>query len=87
VDDRRAESGWVELTYWLYRPTLGWERISRRATEADVDAASGTDVLLEDDPVLIPLETLPGRDHYEFGAGEAPPWRWGVRGVHAGWSS
>src|SRR3954468_21151262 len=30
LDHRRSE-GWIELTYWLYRPTLGWERIVRRA--------------------------------------------------------
>jgi hypothetical protein len=87
IDDRRAEQGWVEVTYWLYRPTLGWERVVRRATEADVEAASGTAVLLEDDPVLVPLETLPGRDHYDFPAAEEPPWRWRLRGLHPGWSS
>jgi hypothetical protein len=87
VLDRRTESGWVEVTYWLYRPTLGWERVSRRATQADVEAASGTRVLLKDDPVLVPLETLPGRDHYEFPAAEEPPWRWRVEGRHPGWSS
>src|SRR6187399_2726914 len=24
IDDRRRSRGWVELTYWLYRPGLGW---------------------------------------------------------------
>src|SRR4051795_11954979 len=43
--DRRASEGWVEVVYWLYRPTIGWQRLSRRATEADVQAASGTEVL------------------------------------------
>jgi len=42
-------------------PTIGWERVTRRATQADVEAASGTPVLLKDDPALVPLETLPGR--------------------------
>ncbi|HEY1285717.1 MAG TPA: hypothetical protein VGF04_06480 [Solirubrobacterales bacterium] len=87
LDDRRRSLGWVEITYWLYRPTIGWEKILRRATEADVEAASGTRVLLKDDPMLVPLETLPGRDHYDFPAGEEPPWRWHVRGVYPGWSS
>jgi hypothetical protein len=87
IEDRRGDLGWVEITYWLYRPTLGWERIVRRATQADVDAAAGTSVLLKDDPVLIPLETLPGRDHYDFPAGEEPPWRWRLKGIHNGWSS
>jgi hypothetical protein len=86
IDDRGGD-GWVEVTYWLYRPTLGWSRVTRRATEADVDAASGTRVLLKDDPLLVPLETVPGRDHYDFAAGEEPPWRWMLRGRHPGWSS
>jgi hypothetical protein len=87
VEDRRLGLGWIEISYWLYRPGLGWERIVRRATQADVDAASGTAVLLEDDPALVPLETLPGRDHYDFPPGERPPWQWNVRGIHPGWSS
>jgi hypothetical protein len=87
IEDRRAADGWVEATYWLYRPELGWERIVRRATQADVDAAAGTAVLLGDDPALVPLETLSGRDQYEFPPGEHPPWRWGLRSVHPGWSS
>ena len=73
VIDRRAALGWVELVYWLYRPTLGWERLVRRADQAQVDAAGGVEVLLRDDPALVPLETLPGRNHYEFPAGERPP--------------
>ena len=36
---------------------------------------------------LVPLETLPGRDHYEFGAGERPPWQWSLRSTYPGWSS
>lgn len=87
VEDRRSDLGWVEITYWLYRPSIGWDRVVRRATQADVDVASGTRVLLKDDPTLIPLETLPGRDHYEFPAAEAPPWQWNVRGLYPGWSS
>lgn len=87
IVDRRSSSGWVEIVYWLYRPTLGWERLVRRATQADVDAASGTAVLLKDDPMLVPLETLPGRNHYEFPASEQPPWQWRVGGRHPGWSS
>ena len=85
--DRRTTAGWVEVVYWLYRPTLGWERVVRRATEADVEAAAETEVLAEDDPALVPLETLPGRNHYEFPAGERPPWQWRVAGRYPGWSS
>jgi hypothetical protein len=85
--DRRGSLGWVELVYWLYRPTLGWERVVRRADRARIDAASGVQVLLRDDPALIPLETLPGRNHYEFPSGERPPWQWRVSGRYSGWSS
>jgi hypothetical protein len=87
LDDRLRTLGWVELTYWLYRPSLGWERIVRRAGKAEVEAASHVRVLLKDDPALVPLETLPGRDHYEFPADETPPWRWKVRSIYPGWSS
>jgi hypothetical protein len=87
VEDRRRSRGWVELTYWLYRPGLGWERIVRRADAARIAAASHVRVLLQDDPALVPLETLPGRDQYELPPGEEPPWRWRVRGRYPGWSS
>jgi hypothetical protein len=87
VVDRRSSAGWVEVVYWLYRPTLGWERRVRHATQADVEAASGVEVLLRDDPALVPLETLPGRNHYEFPTSEEPPWQWRVGGRYPGWSS
>ncbi|HEX8753057.1 MAG TPA: hypothetical protein VF731_06530 [Solirubrobacterales bacterium] len=85
--DHRRDRGWVAVVYWLYRPGLGWQRIERRATQADVEAASGVPVLLGDDPALVPLETLPGRDYYDFPAGEDPPWRWRVESRYPGWSS
>jgi Flp pilus assembly pilin Flp len=85
--DRRGSAGWVEVVYWLYRPSLGWERLARRATGADVEAAAGVEVLIKDDPALVPLETLPGRNHYEFPASERPPWQWRVGGRYPGWSS
>lgn len=85
--DRRGSAGWVEVVYWLYRPTLGWERLARRATQADVEATTGTEVRADDDPALVPLETLPGRNHYDFPAGEQPPWQWRVAGRYPGWSS
>jgi hypothetical protein len=87
LHDNRRSSGFVEIVYWLYRPTLGWERIARRATEADVEAAAGVEVLDRDDPALVPLETLPGRNHYDFPASERPPWQWHVAGRYPGWSS
>lgn len=85
--DRRRSLGWVELTYWLYRPGLGWEAVVRRASQAAVEAASHVPVLQKDDPALVPLETLPGRDQYDFPPGEEPPWRWHVRSRYPGWSS
>ncbi len=87
IVDRRRSLGWVEVVYWLYRPTLGWERLVRRATGADVAAASQTPVLADADPALVPLETLPGRNHYEFPAAERPPWQWRLSGRYPGWSS
>lgn len=87
IVDRRRSLGWVEVAYWLYRPTLGWERVARRATEADVEAAAQTPVLANQDPALVPLETLPGRNHYDFPPGERPPWQWHISGRYPGWSS
>jgi hypothetical protein len=85
--DRLDALGWVEIDYWLYRPTLGWEKVARRATRAQVEAASGTPVLLKDDPNLVPLETLPGHDHYDFPPAERPPWQGHVHAIYPGWSS
>lgn len=87
VIDRRRTLGRIELVYWLYRPGLGWERLVRHAGRADVEAAADVRVLLRDDPNLVPLETLPGRNHYEFGTGERPPWQWHIGGRYPGWSS
>jgi hypothetical protein len=87
IADHRDSLGWVEVSYWLYRPTLGWERLVRRATDADIDAASGTEVRIGDDPALVPLETLPGRNHYDFPVSERPPWQWHVGPRYPGWSS
>jgi hypothetical protein len=86
IHDHRA-AGWVEIVYWLYRPGLGWQRLARRATSADVTAAGGVELLASADPVLVPLETLPGRNHYDFPVAEAPPWQWQVEGRYPGWSS
>jgi hypothetical protein len=76
--DRRPAGGGVEISYWLYRPSLGWERIVRRGGAAEIEAASALRLDLEDDPALVPLELLSGRNHYDFPASEAPPWRWQI---------
>lgn len=78
VEDLRRSNGTVRVTYWLYRPTLGWSRIVRTAGAAEIAAAAGIRLSLEDDPVLVPLETLPGRNHFRFPRAEEPPWRWKV---------
>lgn len=81
VRDRRRAGGGVTVAYWLYRPTLGWERRRVRASSADVVAHARTPLLETDHPRLIPLETLAGRNHVRFAPGEEPPWRWRVTGV------
>jgi hypothetical protein len=78
VEDLRGSGGPVRVTYWLYRPGLPWERIVRMAGAAEIVAASSLTLSLDDYPDLVPLETLPGRDHYAFSAREEPPWRWAI---------
>ena len=84
VEDDRRTGGEVEVTYWVYRPTLGWRRHVRRADAADVAVAADTPPLETADPKLVPLETLPGRNHYDFPRSEQPPWRWEVESVYPG---
>ena len=76
--DLRGSGGPIRISYWLYRPTVGWSRIVRLAGSAEVAAASHLRLSLDDDPALVPLETLPGRDFYDFPPGEEPPWRWSI---------
>ena len=78
VADRRRSSGVAEITYWLYRPSLGWEQVVRRPGSAEIERLAATPLLDDAIPVLVPLETLAGRNQYEFAAGEEPPWRWRV---------
>ena len=81
-----SREGW-RITYWLYRPSLGWERIDRLAGADEIAAASGTRLLLEDSPRLVPLEILPGRNHYDLPSTDEPPWRWKVDSRHDGRSA
>jgi hypothetical protein len=78
IEDLRGAGGRVRVTYWLYRPGIGWERIVREAGAAELEAASHLRLNLEDDPALVPLDTLPGRDHYSFPPAERPPWQWSL---------
>ncbi|MGH2924957.1 MAG: hypothetical protein ACRDK1_03200 [Solirubrobacterales bacterium] len=84
ISDHRRSTGVVELTYWLYRPGIGWGSVARRASAADVATYGSTPLLEATNPRLVPLETLPGRNHYDFPADEEPPWRWRVPGVYPG---
>ena len=82
VVDRRPSAGLAEITYWLYRPGLGWEAVTRLAESSEVEAFASTPLLEAAVPALVPLETLGGRNQYEFVAGEEPPWRWRVESVY-----
>jgi hypothetical protein len=82
LDDHRRSGGPVAITYWCYRPTVGWEPIVRRASAADVAELAATPLLDDAVPTLVALETLGGRNQYDFAAGEEPPWRWQVDSVY-----
>jgi hypothetical protein len=84
VTDHRRSGGGVEVSYWLYRPRLGWDRALHTASPGDVERYASTPLLDSANPVLVPLETLYGRDHYDFPPGEEPPWRWRVQSVYPG---
>jgi hypothetical protein len=68
----------AEIDYWLYRPTIGWEERQREATSAQVAGLASTPLLDDQVPALVPLETLPGANHFDFPPAEEPPWRWRV---------
>jgi hypothetical protein len=74
---RRSDEG-AEITYWEYRPTLGWRAHTVVASASEIQALAPTQLLDEQVPTLVSLETLPGANHYDFTPGEEPPWRWGV---------
>jgi hypothetical protein len=84
VDDRRHTGGGVHVSYWLYRPTLGWERLTAIGGDSEIAAAAAVRLNLEDDPALVPLETLAGRNHARFPRGEEPPWRWRISSSYPG---
>ena len=48
----------------------------RVAGPPEIAAAASIRLNLEDNPALVPLEALPGRNHYVFPRHEEPPWRW-----------
>ena len=72
----------MTITYWLYRPTLGWEPVRRTVSAARVAELAPTPLPEDAIPALVALETLDGRNQYEFAPGEEPPWRWRVTSVY-----
>jgi hypothetical protein len=56
----------------------------RHAGAADIAHDASTPLLETANPRLVPLETLPGRNHYTFPAAERPPWQWLVPGTYPG---
>lgn len=72
---RSGAGGSVRIDYWVYRPTIGWEQVSRLVDAAEVARYARTPLLESADPVLVPLETLLGRDDARFPVSEEPPWR------------
>lgn len=83
VDHRRGD-GAVLITYWLYRPTLGWSRVRREVSADEVASLASTPLLDDAVPKLVALETMPGRDSYTFRRGEEPPWLGHVRSRYPG---
>ena len=69
------------ISYWIYRPTIGWEHLIERPDPATLAATAKTPLLDSADPALVPLETMLGRDGYWFAVGEEPPWRGKVRSL------
>ena len=74
----RETAAGAEITYWEYRPTLGWRDRVLAASSAEVATLASTPLLDSQVPVLVSLDTLPGANHFEFAPGEEPPWQWEV---------
>ena len=74
--------GLLNLTWWAWRPGIGWEATRRSVETAEAEAVRGTPVLLSDSPLLVPLEALDGRNHTRFRSDERPPWQWAVPSNH-----
>ena len=74
--------GKLNLTWWGWRPGIGWDASRRSVGTAEAEAVRGTPVRLSDSPRLVPLEALDGRNHTRFGPDERPPWQWTVPSNH-----
>ncbi len=75
IRDGRPSGGAVTIDYWIYRPTIGWDLISREVRPEEIVDYADTPLLDSANPALVPLETLLGRDDARFSTGEEPPWR------------
>jgi hypothetical protein len=71
---RDAGDGYA-IDFWIYRPTIGWELATEHVRAEELDRYASVPLLETADPVLVPLETLLGRDDARFPPGEEPPWR------------
>ncbi len=74
--------GTVNLTWWGWRPGIGWEATRITAGPEELSAVKKTPVRRSDSPLLVPLEALDGRNHARFGPDERPPWQWTVPSNH-----
>ena len=59
IDRPPRSLGWVEIAYWLYRPAIGWERVVRRAGQAQIDAARGVESCSATTPPWSPSRPSP----------------------------
>ncbi|MDX6615293.1 MAG: hypothetical protein QOD60_384 [Solirubrobacterales bacterium] len=82
VEDLRRTTGLVRVTYWMYRPGQPWQKVVQSGGAGEIEAASSLRLRVTDTPALVPLETVLGRDQYDFPAAEEPPWRWRVPGIY-----
>lgn len=73
--DERRGGGDLLIDYWIYRPAIGWEHVTRSVPADEVASYARTPLTEDANPKLIPLGTLLGRDDAHFRAGEEPPWR------------
>ena len=76
VADRPGDG--ASITYWEYRPGLGWRQEVANVSGTRIAELASTPLLEADVPVLVALETLAGANHFDFAAGEEPPWRWQI---------
>lgn len=82
--DGGSAAGGIRIVYWVYRPGQPWEAVIRDAGPTEIEAASAVRLGGDETPILVPLETLPGRNHTKFPRTEEPPWRWRITPIYPG---